>query len=136
MRQPITIKIPGRPIPQQRHRRKGNRTYDPQAELKAKISNAIFFYLPKGHTPSDETIQVTLTFFMPIPKHMIKADQLRCVHERLPHSKRPDIDNLIKFYLDTFNGLLYVDDAQIYNINASKIYAAEPRTEITIEETE
>jgi len=119
-----------------RHRRKGARTYDPQSELKAKISNAVWQNLPQGHTPSDEPTKVTFTFFMPIPKSFSKAQKLECLHSIRPHPRRPDIDNLIKFYLDTFNGLLYADDAQIYNINATKIYAAEPRTEITIEEVE
>lgn len=50
------------------------------------------------------------------------------------HSCRPDIDNLVKFYLDAATGILYDDDKQIVKLDAVKLYAREGRTEITIEE--
>ena len=67
---------------------------------------------------------------MPIPKSLskVKKDALK----GKPHYLRPDIDNLIKFILDSANGILYLDDAQIYTINAHKIYDEHPRTEIEI----
>jgi len=37
-------------------------------------------------------------------------------------SKRVDVDNLAKFVLDSLNGLLYVDDQQIFSLSATKIY--------------
>ena len=49
-----------------------------------------------------------------------------------PHMKKPDLDNLVKFYCDISNGILYEDDAQIYSLVARKKYALEPKTEITI----
>lgn len=39
------------------------------------------------------------------------------------HTKRPDIDNLIKAVMDAGNGIIWKDDAQIVGISANKYYA-------------
>lgn len=48
------------------------------------------------------------------------------------HYKRPDLDNLVKFFLDSAHGILYDDDKIIAEIIAKKLYAKKPRTEIEI----
>jgi Holliday junction resolvase RusA-like endonuclease len=35
---------------------------------------------------------------------------------------RPDIDNVAKAVLDAFNGIVYKDDAQVYELTVKKIY--------------
>ena len=47
---------------------------------------------------------------------------------------KPDVSNLVKFYEDCMNGLIYIDDAQIVELSARKVYALEAGTTITIEE--
>ena len=39
-----------------------------------------------------------------------------------PAPIKPDVDNVIKLYLDALNGLAYKDDAQVVSISAYKIY--------------
>lgn len=48
--------------------------------------------------------------------------------------KKPDLDNYIKSTLDACNGLLFEDDGQVVELNASKIYGEEPKTIIEIQE--
>lgn len=50
----------------------------------------------------------------------------------IPHSKKNDLDNIEKFYLDCGNGILWGDDAKITKLTSSKRYSQNPRTEITI----
>lgn len=51
----------------------------------------------------------------------------------LDHVYTPDISNLIKFYEDVFNGIIYHDDSQIVQINfSSKCYSNNPKTIINI----
>lgn len=38
------------------------------------------------------------------------------------HTKKPDLDNLIKAVCDACNGILWLDDRQIAEISARKIY--------------
>jgi len=52
------------------------------------------------------------------------------------HTKKPDIDNLLKFVFDSLNGYAWVDDAQIKQVISSKHYTCkgEARTLIYIRE--
>ena len=55
----------------------------------------------------------------------------------LPFDRTPiDIDNMIKFYLDVMNDLVYLDDRQVTNIEAEKIYSEDKRVEIFIDKIE
>ena len=53
---------------------------------------------------------------------------------KLPHTKKPDIDNLIKFVLDALQGQngFFFDDSQVVRLYAEKIYTDDPATEIMI----
>lgn len=66
----------------------------------------------------DDPIDVTLVFLMTRPKSMPK----RTANERVPHTKKPDIDNVAKGVLDAFNARLWGDDSQIYSLKISKRY--------------
>lgn len=123
-----TITIPGKPIPLKRPRLGYNRVYD--AQVKLKEETALHILTQTDFPPLLEDIAIELRFFMKMPKGIGKKKTANL--EGRPHTIRPDIDNLIKYYLDVCNGLLYNDDAQIYNIIATKIYCEEPRTEIII----
>jgi len=71
-------------------------------------------------TPMEGPIKIELTVFLPRPKSHTKKQRL------IPYSsKRPDIDNLEKLFLDAANGLLYGDDAQIAEKFSAKRYADE-----------
>jgi len=76
---------------------------------------------------------VHIDFYFPIPAtRMKKKDEL----VNKPHTHKPDTDNLIKFYLDCANEILYEDDSQVYKIIATKQYCTTPRTELKIIEVE
>ena len=65
--------------------------------------------------------------------HLIKAKNARAFH-----GVKPDIDNLVKFYMDLMNKVFYVDDSQICALATIKVYSYDdtdpPRTEVTIKE--
>jgi len=74
-------------------------------------------------------LHVELTFLVKRPKYMRKG-------ERLIHSKRPDLDNMVKAVLDA---LPIPDDAVVCSITAKKFYAAtgeDPQIEILISSAE
>ena len=52
----------------------------------------------------------------------------------MPYYKRstPDIDNLVKFYLDALQGYAYLNDSQVTSINAVKVYGEEDFVHIKI----
>ena len=49
------------------------------------------------------------------------------------HTKRPDVDNFVEFYMDCMNKLVYLDDSQVIELSATKEYDdKESYTEIII----
>jgi len=57
----------------------------------------------------------------------------RPVSNKLKHkTTKPDIDNLIKFYLDAMNGICFADDKQVTQIGAEKLYSDKPFIKISL----
>jgi Holliday junction resolvase RusA-like endonuclease len=71
-------------------------------------------------------------FFMPIPASASKKQRALMEGCAVPHTKKPDLDNLIKFVKDCANGILWDDDSQVTAITAAKAYYPHPATEIQV----
>ena len=92
------------------------------------------------NTPDDlitGAIMITLHFYFPRPKGHFgtgrNSDRLKASAPVL-HTKKPDIDNLEKFVLDSLNKVMWKDDSQVFSVVKSKSYTLQdPRTEIKIE---
>jgi Holliday junction resolvase RusA-like endonuclease len=52
------------------------------------------------------------------------------------HVSRPDGDNLLKFWADSANGILFEDDSQIVKFSVLKIYADIPYWQFRVTELE
>ena len=68
-------------------------------------------------------LKVTANFYIEKPKSA----------KREYPTVKPDLDNYIKLTLDSLNGYLFYDDAQIIELVIGKYYGT-PRIDITIEE--
>nr|WP_290624774.1 RusA family crossover junction endodeoxyribonuclease [Altibacter sp.] len=115
-----------KPIACPRPRVARGRTYYPMQykkwikEMKTRLKD---LSIPSG------PIHVELVFVVQRPKRMKKGN-------RVIHSKRPDLDNMIKAVLDA---LPIKDDAVVHSIKAQKFYGAtdeDPKIEIMIRSAE
>lgn len=86
--------------------------------------------------PSEQSLEMNIVFYLPIPKSVNKKQRAEMLDGRIKHTKKPDIDNLIKSVLDALNGIAYSDDSQIIKVTAVKRYAETGSTELTIKEGE
>lgn len=77
-------------------------------------------------------LEVVAVFYMPIPKRTSKTMTSHMIKDFIKHTKKPDVDNLLKALLDALNGIAYADDAQIVKLSAQKVYAETPRIEMII----
>jgi Holliday junction resolvase RusA-like endonuclease len=70
-----------------------------------------------------EAVHLKVTFFMPVPAGMkIESNSERYV----PHTKKPDTDNLLKAVMDSLTeAAVWRDDAQAYWTEAVKWYASD-----------
>jgi Holliday junction resolvase RusA-like endonuclease len=73
-------------------------------------------------TPIDAPTRMELDVYFPRPKRLCGK---RCDQGKIPHTGKPDIDNVAKAIMDvlTDSGVVR-DDAVIYDIHPRKFYAA------------
>jgi Holliday junction resolvase RusA-like endonuclease len=127
----VTITIPGKPIAKKRPRfaRRGKfvAIYSDQHTEEGKWILTAREQI-KERIPEGVPIILRCLFYMPFPKGMSKKKREAAVY----HTKKPDLDNLVKFVKDCLNGELWHDDGQVAELYAGKIYNAIPRTYITV----
>jgi len=128
----ITIEIPGEPHSQARHRHTSRggfvRTYDPKAKDKEKLLK----YIQSNYkiTKIENMIEARIIANFGIPKSYSNK-KTETLHDQY-RPKKPDVDNIAKFYLDTLNGVAYDDDSQIVYLEVSKHYSKFPSVTIIL----
>jgi Holliday junction resolvase RusA-like endonuclease len=110
--------------------------FDSQKKEKAEFRSSLNTYLlnhpeTAEYLKSKEYYDIALLFGLPYPKSKLRKNTP--VLETIPHTSKPDLDNLVKFVLDCGNELLWKDDKFITKIHARKLYVNEPKTIISIE---
>lgn len=70
-------------------------------------------------------IELDVEFYLPRPKSLPN----RITY----HTKRPDLDNLIKAVMDALNGVVWRDDSQVVEKHVYKYYACSERPHVTID---
>jgi Holliday junction resolvase RusA-like endonuclease len=78
----------------------------------------------------DLTVQVDGYFG--IPKSVSNKKASMMLSGEIPHTKKPDCDNMAKICLDALNGVAYPDDAIITKLIATKQYSDIAKVRITI----
>ncbi|WP_077325749.1 RusA family crossover junction endodeoxyribonuclease [Virgibacillus siamensis] len=132
----IKFTIPGDCVAQGRPRAvrmgKGIRLYDPKTsrDYKTYVARIAQEYAPKE--PIETTLFVNLVIYRQIPKSTSKKKREQMLSGEIRPTVKPDIDNLSKGILDSLNGIIYKDDSQIVELNATKYYSDSPRAEIEI----
>lgn len=71
--------------------------------------------------PTDEPLTLVLRFAM--PRTQAQTWKRRPMVS-LPHTKKPDVDNLAKSVMDAMEGLVFESDAQVVSLRVEKYVAA------------
>lgn len=128
----------GEPKALKRHRtfRRGDFVgqYDPSKKDKADFVAAVQSNAPAK--PIDKPIELVVKFYFGRPKSHYRTGKFAGQQKDnapLWHTKRPDVDNCLKFIADSFNKVYWRDDTLICRISEmSKQYSDRPRTEVYI----
>ena len=75
-----------------------------------------------GIKASEECLSIS--FYMAMPKSWAKKKKAKMLGQ--PHKQKPDIDNLVKGFLDA----VLEEDCTVWDISAKKFWAEEGRIEI------
>lgn len=88
-----------------------------------------------GRPPVEAPVAVTLQVRMPIPASWPFKRQFAAEIAAILPKGRPDTDNYVKI-LDALNQIVWVDDAQIVELHATKRYSNVPGITITVDALE
>lgn len=77
-------------------------------------------------------VELRLGFCFKVPNSWSIKKTDEALNGILKHTKKPDLDNLIKAVKDALNGIVWHDDSQVFLVTAEKIYTERPRTFIEI----
>jgi Holliday junction resolvase RusA-like endonuclease len=135
----IQIVIPGDPVAKASPRAFVNpRTGRPIITNATKTQQAMNYLcaVAKDQVPEDsieDPVSLRLDCFFAVPKSKPKWWKEAAVRGDIPHSKKPDADNLSKLLCDCLTRLgVLADDSQVAELHVRKRYSSSPRTEITI----
>lgn len=130
----LAMVIKGTPIAKARPRftRTGH-VYTPDSTKQAEQAIAIAWIATANHrAPHAGSVQLRLQFVFTAPASWPKWRRERAAEGRIPHTTKPDLDNLTKLVKDALNGRAWIDDSQVVNTHARKDYGPEPLTRMWI----
>lgn len=139
---PLTIRVPGEPCAQGRPKAAliaGHiRVYDPQKSRSWKGAAQVHYQAALAHAgltaPAFHgALELRVFAVFTCPKSQFRKQPVA----RRPKAGRPDPDNLAKACMDSGNGLLWDDDAQIARLVVEKVVGAQgeaPFVELTVRE--
>lgn len=130
----LQFQVHGIPFPQKQTRftcscGKG-RCYDPSSKEKEIIRWQIKPFAPEK--PLDSAVELTIAFFLPIPKRTSKAVRKQMINRVILPDKRPDDDNLSYLVTNALKGIVYDDDKRICVRHIYKFYGTDPKTVIRV----
>lgn len=124
--------IEGDPIPLARPRMsKDGHVWDSQKAQKLIVALELQRQF-KDHQLFTSALGVSLLFYFDMPTRLSARNKVGTLGK--PVVKRPDTDNLIKFYLDCANDIIFTDDSIVTQIYAEKLYGDHARVEIIVGE--
>lgn len=129
----IRLVIPGEPRGKARPRVTQYGTYTPKAtrDREAYIKKLWQADGAKKIAYPDQGVELEVIAYFPVRKSWSKATR-QYLSGKL-HTKRPDLDNVVKLVLDALNGGPFPDDGCVAMVLAEKVWTSGPaRTEIAI----
>ena len=108
-------------------------TFTPEKTVQgeAHIRNCAIDVIGTSFVPVAVPLSVTVLAVFPIAPSWPKKKQADARSGVLRHTKKPDLDNIVKM-LDALNGIVWVDDSQIDQVFVRKVFGDQPRTVISI----
>jgi Holliday junction resolvase RusA-like endonuclease len=134
---PIVVEFAG--IPPAKGRVRATRSgimYTPAATRRNEAALRYAAQQVMGDRPPPEgALAVTITATFPIPTSWSRRKQQAALEGKQHHTGRPDADNLLKS-IDSLNGVVRRDDAQICRAEIIKQYGERPNMRIEIRQAD
>lgn len=136
---PVIFTIPGEPVAKARARATmiagRARMYTPAKTERFEARVALFAQQAMaGRPPLEGAVALTVVALFPVSESWPKKRKAAALEGRELHTKKPDLDNIIKAVKDGMNGIVWRDDAQVAILReCRKGYDALPRVHVMVE---
>jgi Holliday junction resolvase RusA-like endonuclease len=133
----IMFTIYGEPVPKGRPRF-STRGKFPVAYTPEKTKNyeSDVGMMAKAAMGSSEPLEGALEAFIyvtfPVPASYSKKRTEACLSDSEKHTKKPDLDNVVKAVLDGMSDIVFLSDSQITSIHATKVYGEVAKVEVIV----
>ncbi len=120
-----------------RFRKVGNfvQTYTPQKTKSYEDEIKMFARAAMGSSkPLETPVDLYLYIRKGIPASYSKKRRNDCISGTEQVTTKPDIDNVLKAFMDAMNGIVYLDDKQIVTINCAKVYSEVSGVDVLVKE--
>jgi Holliday junction resolvase RusA-like endonuclease len=92
--------------------------------------------MAKAAMGSSEPLEGALEAFIyvtfPVPASYSKKRTEACLSDSEKHTKKPDLDNVVKAVLDGMSDIVFLSDSQITSIHATKVYGEVAKVEVIV----
>ena len=114
---------------------KFTRVYTDKQTLDYEAVIKFFAAQAMGSTDLLETpVSVFLYIRHAVPQSYSKKRTEACLSGLEQPCKKPDIDNIVKTFLDGMNGAIFKDDTQVVDLHVKKVYSSVPGVDVMVME--
>jgi len=111
------------------------KTYTPQTTVTYEnMIKASAMVAMGASEPLESPIAVFLHVTKGIPASYPKKRIEACLNGSERPTKKADLDNILKCFLDAMNDIVYKDDKQVVTIHATQVYGTFPVVEVLVKE--
>jgi Holliday junction resolvase RusA-like endonuclease len=132
--EPVVIELVGEPRGKGRPRfaRRTGHVFTPQrtASYEAMLRHEAALVMAT-RPPLKGTLRVQVSAYFGVPQSWSAKKRTAALAGTIRPAKRPDLDNVAKM-LDAFNGVVWIDDAQIVSGLIEKHYSDRPRLRVEV----
>ena len=85
-----------------------------------------------GSKPLEGALEAFIYVTFAVPDSYSKKRTEACLNDSEKHTKRPDLDNLIKSVIDGMEKIVFLNDSQITSIYSTKVYGEVAKVEVLV----
>jgi Holliday junction resolvase RusA-like endonuclease len=101
------------------------KTYESEVGMMAKVAMGASKAL-------EGALEAFIYVTFPVPASYSKKRTEACLNDFEKHTKRPDLDNVIKSVIDGMDKIVFDNDSQITSIHATKVYGEVAKVEVMV----
>ena len=89
-----------------------------------------------GSKPLEGALEAFIYVTFAVPDSYSKKRTEACLSDSEKHTKRPDLDNVVKCVIDGMDKIVFLNDSQITSIHATKVFGKVAKVEVLVREAQ